>query len=348
MSREALKPAGKRAAKSLRKRGKHAAPKGTTSIEQATSQALRLGRKQAAWVVDKRKTKLVERAKAVASARARPVKKSPARRMRKRAATTKTPAVALAASRGVLVAEGDSWFDYPFYDILRDLDDEFGWDIETVAHRGDTIESMAYDGGQLEDFIRSIERVVRRGQTPHAILLSGGGNDFAGDGFAMILNHRSSPMFGLNPAIVGGVLETRIRVAYTAVLSAVTAACEALLGARVPILVHGYDYPVPDGRGVLGGWGWLPGPWLEPGFREKGYDDLGERIGIMRDVIDRFYAMLAQVAALPAFSHVSVVNLRGALSNDIAGERYKQWWGNELHPTSKGFSAVAALFDRAL
>ena len=47
-------------------------------------------------------------------------------------------------------------------------------------------------------------------------------------------------------------------------LSAVTAACQDLLGAPVPILLHGYDYPVPDGRGFLGGWGPLPGPWLEP------------------------------------------------------------------------------------
>jgi len=349
MSREALRPAGKRAAKSLRKRDKRpAAPKGTTSVEQATSQALRLGRKQAAWIVEQRKGKLAQRARAVVSAGKGPARKKSARRIKKTVAAAKAPALQAAASRGVLVAEGDSWFDYPFYDVLHELDDALGWDVETVAHRGDSVESMAYDGGQLEDFVRAIERVVRRGQVPHAILLSGGGNDVAGDQFAMLLNHRSSPMFGLNPAIADGVLATRIRVAYTTVLSAVTTACENLLGARVPILLHGYDYPVPDGRGFLGGWGPLPGPWLEPGFREKGYDDLAERTGITRDLIDRFYAMLNEVTALPAFAHVSIVDVRGALSIDLANDRYKDWWGNEMHPTFKGFRKVADLFDAKL
>jgi lysophospholipase L1-like esterase len=246
------------------------------------------------------------------------------------------------------VAEGDSWFDYPFHDVLKQLDDEFGWEIEHVAHKGDTVESMAYDGGQLDDFVRAIERVVRRGEAPHAILLSGGGNDVAGDWFGMLLDHRSSPVPGLNPAIVEGVLETRLRVAHTTIVSAITAACERLLGARVPILLHGYDHPVPDGRGFLGGLGFLPGPWLEPGFLQKGYDDLGERVAIAKELIDRFYTMLAQIAALPELSHVTVVDLRGALSTDLRNERYKAWWGNELHPTRAGFTKVAGLFDAEL
>jgi hypothetical protein len=105
---------------------------------------------------------------------------------------------------------------------------------------------------------------------------------------------------------------------------------------------------VADGRGFLGGFGPLPGPWLEPGFREKGYDDLAERIGVTRELIDRFYAMLNDVVSLPAFSHVSVVDLRGTLSIDLTSDRYKEWWGNELHPTFKGFRKVADLFDAKL
>jgi len=164
----------------------------------------------------------------------------------------------------------------------------------------------------------------------------------------MLLNHRSSPVYGFNPAVLDGVIQTRIRVAYTTVLSAVTAACQSLLGAPVPILLHGYDYPVADGRGFLGGWGPLPGPWFEPGFREKGYDDLAERVAITRDLIDRFYMMLGAVVAMPAFAHVQLVDLRNALSTDLVNDRYKAWWGNELHPTQQGFHKVAGLFDAQL
>ncbi|CAG1006867.1 hypothetical protein BURK1_03340 [Burkholderiales bacterium] len=360
MSRNAVKAAGRRPAKSVRRRPakgarKRAAVRGTQSLDQAIAQALKLGRAQAEWTVAQRAERRARRAKAVAKAAtasrrdARAGARKPARKaVAKAAATGPAGAKPGPSGRGVLVAEGDSWFDYPFHDVLRELDDEFGWDVEQVAHRGDSVESMAYDGGQLDDFVRVVERVARRGDTPRAILVSGGGNDVAGDAFAMLVNHRSSPVFGLNPAILQGLLETRIRVAYATVLQAVTVACESLLGTRVPILLHGYDYPVPDGRGVLGGWGWLPGPWLEPGFREKGYDDLAERVDIARDLIDRFYAMLGALVATPAFAHVRVVDLRNALSTELAGARYKAWWGNELHPTQMGFRKVAGLFDAKL
>jgi lysophospholipase L1-like esterase len=351
MSREALQSAHKPGRKSVRKVTGAALPRGAAGIAQATSQAMALGREQAAWVIAQRDKKLKRRAKAVAAAaKVEPSGGKPSARElpEPKAAAREALTRRAGVSRGILVAEGDSWFDYPFHDVLKELDDAFGWEIESVAHKGDTVESMAYDGGQLDGFVRAIERVVRRGQTPHAILLSGGGNDVAGDWFGMLLNHRSSPVYGLNPEIVEGVLATRVRVAYTTILSAVTASCEQLLGSPVPILLHGYDHPVPDGRGFLGGWGWLPGPWLEPGFREKGYANLDERINIARDLIERFYAMLGEVIATPAFAHVALVDLRGKLSVDLVDDRYRDWWANELHPTHDGFAKVAALFDAKL
>ena len=51
------------------------------------------------------------------------------------------------------IAEGDSWFDYPFHDVLSDLEDSYGFDVESVAHMGDTVEDMAYSDGQLDDFL---------------------------------------------------------------------------------------------------------------------------------------------------------------------------------------------------
>ena len=35
-------------------------------------------------------------------------------------------------ARDVLIAEGDSWFDYPFHDVLRILEDHHGYDVESV------------------------------------------------------------------------------------------------------------------------------------------------------------------------------------------------------------------------
>jgi lysophospholipase L1-like esterase len=249
------------------------------------------------------------------------------------------------STAGVLVAEGDSWFDYPFHDVLEELEDRHAYDVESVAHHGDPIEEMAYGGNQLEELTRRIEKVLRRGTVPKAILLSGGGNDIAGDEFGMLLNHANSAIAGLNDSIVDGVINQRVRTAYITILSAITEICKQKAGKVLPILVHGYDYPVPDGRGFLGGWGPLPGPWLEPGFREKGFADLPRRITIAHDLIQRFNVMIAGLPPLPAFAHVRFVDLRNTLRTD---NQYKKWWANELHPTDRGFQAVAERFAAVL
>ena len=47
---------------------------------------------------------------------------------------TRSFAAAARGAAGLLVAEGDSWFQYPFYNTLEALEDEHGYDVESVAH----------------------------------------------------------------------------------------------------------------------------------------------------------------------------------------------------------------------
>jgi hypothetical protein len=265
----------------------------------------------------------------------------PARAAKRTATAAAKPPV----SAGTLIAEGDSWFDYPRCDVLKALEDEHGFDVESVAHWGHTVEQMAYGEGQLGDFVRCIEKVLRRGESIRAVLLSGGGNDIAGDEFAMLLNHARSSVRGLNPKILEGVIDDRLAEAYVTILSSVTEVCKAMTGAPIRIIVHGYDYAVPDGRGMLGGWGPLPGPWLEPGLVQKGYEPKTEGKPLVGQLIDRFNAMLRRMSSLGAFGHVRYVDLRGQLPN---GAGYAKWWANELHPTEKGFIRVAERIAAAI
>ncbi len=252
-----------------------------------------------------------------------------------------SPEAAALPTSGTLVAQGDSWFDYPWHDILKLLEDRYGYGVESVAHRGERVEDMAYAEGQLEGLTRTLEKTIGRGTPPKAILLSGGGNDVAGSEFGMLLNHARSALAGFNQEVLAGVIDQRIRVAYITILGAVTELCVAKVGKPLPIVVHGYDHPVPDGRGFLGGWWFLPGPWLEPGFRAKGYSDLIVRVGLAKDLIDRFNQMLQSVVGLSSFTeHVRYVDLRGTLSTSPGD--YQDWWANELHPTLRGFEAVTA------
>jgi lysophospholipase L1-like esterase len=244
----------------------------------------------------------------------------------------------------VLIAEGDSWFDYPLNDVLQILEDDHGYDVESVAHKGDRVEDMAYSDGQLEEFVRRLEKLMRNGAPiPRAILLSGGGNDVAGDEFRVLLNHKASAIFGLNDSVVDGIIKERIMTSYLTLISMINRICENRIGHRLPILVHGYDYAVPDGRGFLGGWGFLPGPWFEPGFREKGFIDRQEMMMIVRELIDRFNDMLKDLQT--KFENVHYVDLRGTLST--AGN-YQDDWDNELHPTEEGFKKITSKFARVI
>lgn len=296
------------------------------------SKARDIGQKLAEEALARRKQAALTRSRALA--KRQPTKRGAAARSAAEAASER------ASSAGLVIAEGDSWFDYPLHDVLKDLEDLHGYDVESVAHMGDTVEDMAYSGGQLDELSRRIEKALRSGRRPKAILVSGGGNDIAGDAFAYLLNHAAGAGAGLNAEIVSGVIDSRLRDAYLTILHAITAVCTALLGETVPIVIHGYDHAVPDGRGFFGGWGVLPGPWLEPGFRRKGYA-ANARAVVVVELIDRFNAMLRDVSRRPALQHVKYLDLRGTLAS---GASYKEWWANELHPTRKGFEAVTRKF----
>lgn len=242
---------------------------------------------------------------------------------------------------GVLIAEGDSWFDYPFHDVLQMLEDDYLYDVESVAHKGDTVEDMAHSGGQFEEFARRLEKLLRANKVPKAILLSGGGNDIAGDEFGILLNHAASSLPAINDDIVRGVIDVRLRAAYARIISGLTTIAQTYLSRPIPIVTHGYDYAIPDGRGFWGGWGPLPGPWLEPGFQKKGHLDFGKNSAVVVKLMDRFNTMLKDVSATAGFEHVHYLNLRNTLKH---GSNYEDDWANELHPTAEGFALVSKKF----
>ncbi|MFM2067796.1 MAG: hypothetical protein RLZZ584_2705 [Pseudomonadota bacterium] len=267
------------------------------------------------------------------------------RRAQVLAACAPGEAHAPATSAGLVLAEGDSWFDYPLHDVLQILEDEHGYDVETLARAGASLEAMAYGDGQLQNLSRRLERLARDQRLPRAILLSGGCNDIAGPQFGALLNHADSGQPGLDDAAVSSVIEQRMARSLLTMLHQVTALCRHWTGQTLPIVLHGYDYPVPDGRGMAGDWGALSGPWLEPGLRAKGYAPVEVRKGIARSLIDRLNRLQAGVTALPGLGHVRHLDLRGTLSS---GDDYRQHWANELHPTPKGYALVAARFAEQL
>lgn len=257
-----------------------------------------------------------------------------------------------APREGVLIAEGDSWFDYPRRDVVAALRREHSFEVRSVAHYGDRVEDMAYTDEQFVAFSEELENALRDGKQVRAVLLSGGGNDIAGDEFAMLLNHARSQVAGVNEDIMRGIIDVRLMDAYVALIRGINQITKRWLTGPLPVIVHGYANPVPDGRGFAGGFSFFPGPWLAPRFRQKGFLDEDAEVGrerctqMMATLIGRFNEMLQRLATLPELEGaVRYVDLRPVLSN---GADYREDWANELHPTQEAFKRVAAQIAAAI
>ena len=275
------------------------------------------------------------------------------------------PGAAAQAGRqptGYLIAEGDSWFAYPGLDVLGALEGGIAlsgsafYKVYSSASPGDTVESMAYDGDQLEGFAHEFRKVADAGKQAEvkAIVLSGGGNDIAGRQFHVLLNHsRASGTTELDGPVADAFVDRIGRSLESLIGTSVRFADQILGRQNVPIIVHGYAHPVPDGRPFGIGWP-LPGPWLEPGFTAKGYPhatiaELERNTRVMADLIARFNKRVASIPNnLRGRADVRYVDVSAALSNVVPGDVYKRDWSNELHPTNDGFKRVAEAFHRAI
>ena len=249
-----------------------------------------------------------------------------------------------AANKGYLLGLGDSWFDYLMIDVTDSLDNDFGYDKTSVAEHGRSLRSIRETPDQLKRLSKYIERSVG-GAAPKAILLSGGGNDLVDFGIQNLLNDFGSGPPRLIESAVKQLIDEEIKSALIAVLDGIKGLCQHWLKKTIPILIHGYDYPIPDGSYLDLGLS-KRGPWLHPCFLDRGYDkhDLGPRTEVMKCLINRLNEMQLKIVAQPGYEHVKHVELRGTLT----AADYKTMWGNELHPTSDGFIEVARKFDRML
>ena len=142
--------------------------------------------------------------------------------------------------------------------MLKLLEDGYGYNIESTAHKGDPIEKIAYQGGQIDGFTRKLEKIKARGAVPKAVLLSGGGDDVAGNEFGMLLNNAFSPIPGWNQDAVDGVLKDRIARAYVSLFSSLASACQGYFKQTVPIL---RSWLRLSGSRWTGIFGWMAFPW---------------------------------------------------------------------------------------
>jgi len=217
-----------------------------------------------------------------------------------------------------ILAEGDSWFQYPILldDVIDNLSKDYA--VYSVAAAGATMEHMLHGVAHLEQLIRANDF--------QALLFSGGGNDIAGDA---LLTYLRPFQTGAQPA------PAYITETFAAITGRMQQQLEEFAGSllksfpQLHIFCHGYDWPFARNRGL----------WLDPAFTARQIPDTIRR-PILKIMIDQYYGMLRQVAAkFPGRLHV--VDCRGTV-----GE-IDQWY-DELHPMNAGFARAASRFSEEI
>ncbi len=223
-----------------------------------------------------------------------------------------------------IVAEGDSWFQYPF--MLRDIIDYLSG-VYSVF-------SVAAAGATLEDYLKNSEFLETIAQVkPQFFLLSGGGNDLLGEAFATLI--RDAP----DGSKTGP--DRYLTDAFQTTLTAVLDRYKRILRLvhlgypEVRVLVHGYDYVIPSGAEKLPG----SSSWMGEVLNKRGITATTEREGISRHIIDGFNEQLRTVAA--QYPNVTYLDLRGTVRRT---DRLADYWYDEIHPNDKGFLSLSSKF----
>ncbi|HEX5612098.1 MAG TPA: hypothetical protein VFX67_05565 [Burkholderiales bacterium] len=241
-----------------------------------------------------------------------------------------------------MLAIGDSWFWYPHNNLLEAL--------ARHAKLKDPYRHMVClgrNGAYLSDYVdvpgrpgpqaARLKELLRPDPLQYitAFLVSGAGNDSVeyGLGLRDDCSTASAPEDCIAEEgmreLVGNVTKSMSLLLHE-VLWAFDAQRRAPL-----VLLHGYDYAVPDGRpfrlAMLS-----QGPWLSVAMdRRQVPPDLELRKGIVRILIDRINAAFANYAR-PG-SGIHFIDSTNALDS---GAAYQDDWANELHPTRDGFDRI--------
>jgi hypothetical protein len=251
--------------------------------------------------------------------------------------------------------------------IAAYLQTQHGFEVEILASLGTRLydfyddddtklelprDQNAKDSARLDRLLTTVKRMVVRGRTPAAILLSAAGTDVVEERLLALLNDNAPGGQPLDEQLVSNMVDTLMRRWLEHVLDRITAECKTPQRVQIPIFIHGYDFPVPDCRYIAG----LVSEqraWLYPNFKIRNYESQTWRhypamgTPIMETLIKRLNKMQALVAGLPRFNaHVFHVNLTGTLSSMQAG--YASDWDNELHPSVDGFTALTRKFADAV
>lgn len=274
----------------------------------------------------------------------------------------------------VILAEGDSWFEFPPFgpfDVVKDIIDHLvskdHFSVLSRAAAGDWLSNMIYTG----EYIEELPAVM-----PEAFLVSGGGNDLAGRRLAHMVRHTSleeklpesfitelvtlrqinkHPSFCESTYVRGLSL---LNIDFFNFLNMIFLQYFILIYhlkirtskfKNVLIVTQGYDYPIPRKntlafkKGIPGVIAYLTGlftgtgKWLHVPLNLKGITAPGDQKAVMYAMIYEFNEMLLQFTSWKALENVRHMDNRG--------DAQPEDWFDEIHLTSRAFAKVSQKFQ---
>ena len=270
-----------------------------------------------------------------------------------------------------IVAEGDSWFQYPWVtDVVSHLYRNRKYRVFNLAAGGDWLSTILKAG----QYVSELSRIQ-----PDVLLVSAGGNDLTADGrvsytvqrpaaelekcFNVLLRKRLQQEAN-RPTNRGGrslfdpaKYELGVRCLtpeFVALLNFVQLQYLLLLQnlsqrklKDVAVVTHGYDFTRPHTNFLrvttpfrnLVNW-WLGGRWLWVPMAEKGLNEAQKRaVGYV--MVWEFNEVLIDLALNSGHPKLFHVDCRGLTKRD-------EDWFDEIHLTSASYQKVAELFQSCI
>lgn len=238
-----------------------------------------------------------------------------------------------------IVAEGDSWFDYPRKYVLSGAPSNVVDHIQRRTKRRANLLRLECNGDEALEILSGdqksrlcsvLEGAVELGNPVDLLLFSGGGNDVAGRyRLDLVLKPNASRATTASECFLAGKLRERIKqleLAYKELIHL----C-ARYSPETVIVTHTYDRPFPDGRPAKFLKVIRRGPWLKDLLVAAGVPKRLHRPATSY-LIDEFATMVTGLAPKSG-GRLVVADTRGTLT--------KNKWKDEMHPNSGGFGELA-------
>lgn len=223
-----------------------------------------------------------------------------------------------------IMALGDSWFWYPFGgNIVRSLARRLPDNDRSILLIGSNGQEASVWSNSFKTYIQFAMR--EWGKTCSVFMLSGGGNDVAGEkDFRRLLKNDCSKMKKAEDCFSDGQPTLAVEFIKNNYVSAIKE--YRRYNKKGVVICHNYATPFPTGKGVFGNADWLRVPM------EGAKVPVGLRREVFRLLLKELSAMQRSLAD-DGLGPVVVIDSK----DDLEDEKY---WQNELHPNSGGFDRL--------